>query len=68
MFPKKLESTDMLCWLSSPVAEATDGGLKCFVSINVNVSDLEGSICGSSMTRNEVGCLLHCYCYSLLAT
>ena len=30
----KLESPDMLCWLSSPVAEATDGGLKCFVGVN----------------------------------
>ena len=30
-FPKKLESPTMLCLLSLSVAEATDGGLKCFV-------------------------------------
>ena len=28
LFPKRLESPDMLVELSSPVAEATDGGLK----------------------------------------
>ena len=32
----------MLCWLSSPVAEATDGKLKCFVGVNVKVSGLQG--------------------------
>ena len=26
----ELESPDILCWLSSPVAEATGGGFKCF--------------------------------------
>ena len=30
-----LQSPDMLCWFSLSVAEATDGGLKCFVIINV---------------------------------
>ena len=35
----------MLYWLSSSVAEATDGGLKCFVSVEVNVSGLEGPAC-----------------------
>ena len=44
---KKLESSDMLCWLSSPVAEVTDGGLKYFVGINVNVSGLVGPACWS---------------------
>ena len=38
---KKLESPAMLCWLSSPVAKVTDGGLKCFVCVNVKVSGLE---------------------------
>ena len=27
-FLKKLESPDMVCWLSSPVAETMDGGFK----------------------------------------
>ena len=58
----------MLCWLSSPVAEATDGGMKCFVSINVKVSGLEGPACWSAMTRKEVGCPLDCCCCPLLAT
>ena len=40
-FTKKLESPDLLCALSSPVAEATDGGLKCFVGISVKGSSLE---------------------------
>ena len=33
----------MLCWLSSPVAQATDLGLKCFVSINVSLSGFEAA-------------------------
>ena len=28
----------LICWLSSPVAEATEGGFKCSVSVKVNVS------------------------------
>ena len=42
---KKLEIPDMLCWLSLPVVGATDGGLKRFIGVNVNVSGLEGSAC-----------------------
>ena len=57
---KELESPDMLCWLSLPVAEANDGGLKCFVAVNMNVSGLEGPTCGSSMTTKKVGCELDC--------
>ena len=56
----------MLCGLFSPVAEATDGGLKCFLGINVNVSGLEGPACWLSMTRKEVGCPHDCY--TLVAT
>ena len=41
-FPKRLERPDMLCWLSLALAEATDGGLKCFLDVKVNVSGLEG--------------------------
>ena len=41
----------------SPVAEATDGGLKCFAGVNVNVSGLEGPACGLSMTMKEVSVL-----------
>ena len=36
--------------------EAADGGLKCFVSVNVNISGLEGPTCWSLRTRKEVGC------------
>ena len=35
-FRNKLESPDMLSDLSLPVAESTDGGLKCFVGVNEN--------------------------------
>ena len=42
IFPKKTEGPDMLCELSLPVAEATDGGLMCFVWVSVKVSSLEG--------------------------
>ena len=52
----------MLCWLSLRVAVATDGGLKCFVNVNVNVSGLEGLACWSSMNRKEVGSPLDCCC------
>ena len=55
----------MLCWLSSPVAEATDGKLKCFVGVNVKVSGLEGPACWLSMTTKEVDCPLVC-CFCLL--
>ena len=41
----KLESSDMVFWLSSPVAEATDGGFKCFIGVEVNVSGLVGPAC-----------------------
>ena len=40
-FPKKLESPDMFCEHFLPVAEATDGGLECFVV----VSSFEGPAC-----------------------
>ena len=68
MFPKKFENPDMLCWLSTPVAETTDGGLKCFVGVSVNVSGLEGKVCGLSTTKKEVNCPLDCCCCPLLAT
>ena len=42
------------------------GGLKCFVSINVKLSDLEGPVCWLSVTRKEVGCLLVCCCCPLV--
>ena len=61
-FPKKLESHDMLCELSSPVAKATDGGLKCLIRVSVKVSGLEGPACWSSTTTKEVGCPLGCCC------
>ena len=64
-FRKKLESLDILCWLSSPLAEATEGGLKCFVNVKVNVSGLEDS-CLSSTTMKEVGFLLDCCCCPVL--
>ena len=40
----------MLCGLSSPVAFATDGGLNCFIGVNVKVSGLEGPVCWLSTT------------------
>ena len=33
--PKRPESPDILCKLSSPVTEATDGGLKCLLRLMV---------------------------------
>ena len=64
-FLKKLENPDMFCWLSSPVAEATDGGLKC---LKVIISGLQDPVCWSSTTRKEVGDLLDCCCCPLVAT
>ena len=37
---KKLESPDILCIFSLPVAEATDDRLKCFIRVIVKVSCL----------------------------
>ena len=56
------------CTGFSPVAEATDGGLKGFICVKVNVIGLEGPACWSSMTMKEVGCPLDCCCCPLLAT
>ena len=51
----------MLCWLSLSAAEATGGGMKCFISVKVNISGLdEGPAFLSSMTRKEVGSPLDC--------
>ena len=44
-FPKKLDGPDMLCELSLPVAEATDGALRCFVGVSVIVSCFQGLAC-----------------------
>ena len=44
-FPKKLESSDILYELSSPVAETSGGGLKCFVEVSVKVRGLECPAC-----------------------
>ena len=52
----------MLYELSSPVAEATDGRLKCFVGVNVKVSIFEGLACWSPTTTKEVSCPLGCCC------
>ena len=41
----------------SPVAEASDGGLKCFIGVKVNTSGLEGPACWSSTTMKEVSLL-----------
>ena len=65
---RTFESPDILCRLSLPVTEATDGGLKCFVSVKVNISGLEGPACWLSMTRKEFGCPLDCCGFPLLAT
>ena len=54
-FPQK--SPEMLCEFSSPVAKATDSGLKCFVRVSVKVSCREGRVCSSSTTMMKVGCL-----------
>ena len=40
------------------VAEATDGGFKCFVGVNVKVNCLEGPACWSSMIRPPSGLLM----------
>ena len=58
----------MLCGLSSPVADAIDGGLNYFVKVNMKVSGLEGPACWSSTTGKEVSCPLDCCCCSLFAT
>ena len=56
-FPKKLEIPDMLCKLSSSVAKATDGGLKCFVSVSVKVNSLEATYVEVALELLEsVGC------------
>ena len=47
----------MLYRLSLPVAEATDGELKCFIRVSVKVSGLEGPGCWSLTTTKEVGWL-----------
>ena len=52
----------MFCYLSLPVEEATDGGLKYFVDVNVNASGLEGPAYWTSRTTKEVGCPLDCCC------
>ena len=53
MFPKTLKSPDKLCSLSSPVAEAIEKGLKCFVDVIVDVSGLEAPACWLLMTRKK---------------
>ena len=59
----------MFCWLSLPVAEATDRVLKCFVGVKVNVSGVEGiACCWLSTTMKEVSCPLDCCCCLLLST
>ena len=40
-FPKNAENPEMLCALSSPVTEATDGGLKCLARLMVKCTCLE---------------------------
>ena len=52
----------MSCELSLPVAEATDGGLNCFVVVSMKVSGIEGPACWSSTTTKEVSCPLSCCC------
>ena len=66
-FPKKLESLDMFCELSSPVAEATDGGLKCLARFSMKISGPKGPACWSSITTKEIGCTLG-FCCPLGAT
>ena len=39
------------------MAEATEGGLKCFVGVSVKVSGLEGLACWSSTTRRKLAAL-----------
>ena len=51
----------MLCRLSSPVAEATNGFM-CFIGVNVKVIGLEGPACWSSTTTKEIGCPLGFCC------
>ena len=60
--PKKLESPDILCELSLPVAEETDCGLKCLVGVSVKVSGLEGPSFWLPTTTKKVGCHLGCCC------
>ena len=49
-FPKILESPEMLCALSLPVTEATEGGLKCLIGLMVTRSCLEVPGCCLSTT------------------
>ena len=67
-FQRSLKVLDMLCWLSSSVAEANDKWLKCFVGINVKVSGLEGPAFWVSTTRKEVSCPQDCCCCPLVVT
>ena len=57
-----------LCSLSLPVAEATDGGLKCFVGVNVKLSGLKGPAFWTPMTKKEASCHRVCCCCLLLAS
>ena len=43
----------MLCLLSSIVAEATNGGLRCFVGINVKVNGPEGPVGRQQLERKS---------------
>ena len=52
----------MMCRLCLPVAEATDGGVKCFVGVSVKVSPLEGPGCWLSTS----GFLLSFHCHLAL--
>ena len=40
-------------------------GKKCFIRVNVKISNLEGPPCWLSTTRKEVGCSLDCCCCPL---
>ena len=60
ILPKRLEKPEMLCELSSPVTDVTDGGLKVLVRLMVKCSCLENWGCWSSTTKYEVCWLFGC--------
>ena len=45
IFSKSLERPEMLCALSSPLTEATDGGLKALLGLMVKCSHLQAQGC-----------------------
>ena len=60
VFPKRLANPDILCELSSPVAEITGSELNCLVVVKVKCSYLGGPGCWSSQTTKGLSATWLC--------